>query len=558
MYFTRLAVKAACAPAHNQSSGASETSQPNLFKKSDGRLDCVKAEGHFKDAIDTSAEKGGGFGGVEEFVVNAIGDPPVSDGFNKKYEEAKVAVKSSSKSKTEKGGAYGGTAGKGDGFHDIVVKPSNVVSINNANNYETEYGDVFVGSSLALKEMIKDETKATVKTDCEIDSFEEGRDLKGSGCVLKEATKKEIPKIGGDSAYPIRDITVKPSNGISINNANDYETEFGDVIGGSSLALKEMIKDETKATVKTDFELESFEEGRGLKGSGPVLKEAIEKENPKIGGDSAYLNRDIMVKPSNGISINNANDYETEFGDAIGGSSLALKEMIKDETKATVKTDFELDSFEEGRGLKGSGPVPKDATKKEIPKIGGDSAYPIRDIMVKPSNGISINNANDYETEFGDVIGGSSLALKEMIKDETKATVKTDFELDSFEEGRDLKGSGPVLKEAIKKEIPKIGGDSAYPIRDIMVKPSNAAWDCIKAEENAVALVHQDSSSVVDMNHIHLVTSVGLLKNLQLISHVRKSIGTVSFFECIKTAGVMFWVSAQYRSSSAKHIKENL
>ena len=29
MYFTRLAVNAACAPAHNQSSGGSETSQPN-------------------------------------------------------------------------------------------------------------------------------------------------------------------------------------------------------------------------------------------------------------------------------------------------------------------------------------------------------------------------------------------------------------------------------------------------------------------------------------------------------------------------------------------------
>ena len=83
-------------------------------------------------------------------------------------------------------------------------------------------------------------------------------------------------------------------------------------------------------------------------------------------------------------------------------------------------------------------------------------------------------------------------------------------------------------------------------------------WDCNKAEENAVALVHQDSSSVVDKNHIHLVTSVGLLENLQLISHVRKSIVTGSFFECVKTAGVMFWVSAQYRSSLAKHIKENL
>ena len=61
------------------------------------------------------------FGGVEEFVVNAIGDPPVSDGFNKKYEEAKVAVKSSSKSKTEKGGAYGGTAGKGDGVSRALL-----------------------------------------------------------------------------------------------------------------------------------------------------------------------------------------------------------------------------------------------------------------------------------------------------------------------------------------------------------------------------------------------------------------------------------------------------
>ena len=64
------------------------------------------------------------FGGnvEEKFVVNAIGNPYVLDGFNdKRYVEEKVAVKSSSKSKTEKGGAFGGIVEKGDGVSSALL-----------------------------------------------------------------------------------------------------------------------------------------------------------------------------------------------------------------------------------------------------------------------------------------------------------------------------------------------------------------------------------------------------------------------------------------------------
>ena len=165
-----------------------------------------------------------------------------------------------------------------------------------------------------------------------------------------------------------------------------------------------------------------------------------------------------MVKPSNGISINNAKVGDTEFGDASGGSGLATKEMIKDETKGTVKAALELDSstggrvfgFEEGPDLKVSGRILKEATKKENPESGGDSAHPIRDIVVKPSNGISINNAKVGDAEFGDASGGSGLATKEVVKDEPEDIVKAALELDDtedvvigFEEVTD-----PMLKDA--------------------------------------------------------------------------------------------------------------
>eukprot|EP00956_Cyclotella_meneghiniana_P042591 scaffold248578_cov50-Cyclotella_meneghiniana.AAC.1 len=55
------------------------------------------------------------FGGsvADNFVVNAIGDPPISDGLiNKKFED-EVAFKALLT--TEKAGAFDGTAEKGDG-----------------------------------------------------------------------------------------------------------------------------------------------------------------------------------------------------------------------------------------------------------------------------------------------------------------------------------------------------------------------------------------------------------------------------------------------------------
>eukprot|EP00956_Cyclotella_meneghiniana_P042695 scaffold249186_cov99-Cyclotella_meneghiniana.AAC.1 len=55
------------------------------------------------------------FGGsvADNFVVNSIGDPPISDGLiNKKFED-EVAFKALLK--TDQAGAFDGTAEKGDG-----------------------------------------------------------------------------------------------------------------------------------------------------------------------------------------------------------------------------------------------------------------------------------------------------------------------------------------------------------------------------------------------------------------------------------------------------------
>lgn len=206
---------------------------------------------------------------------------------------------------------------------------------------ETEFGDAFGGSGLALKKMIKDETKGIVKTAFELDNtggigfhFEhQGPDLKGSGCVLKEATKKENPKSGGDSASLnlIRDIAIKPSNGISINNAKVYDPElgdaFGDVFGGSSLALK--IKDETRGIVSAAFELDKtdnllgFDIDEGAKDlmlkdvTEGIITAAFERENTGSIGYRVEESFGIAVKPSNGISIRNARAYLLQFGEVI-------------------------------------------------------------------------------------------------------------------------------------------------------------------------------------------------------------------------------------------------
>ena len=100
------------------------------------------------------------------------------------------------------------------------------------------------------------------------------------------------------------------------------------------------------------------------------------------------------------------------------------------------------------------GQLGKEAMEKENPDSGGGKASPIPRVAVKPSNGISINDAQVDNAVFGDVFGGSGLAMKDLLKDEAEENVKAAYKFDNtggvgfgfgFEEGAD-----PKLKDETK------------------------------------------------------------------------------------------------------------
>ena len=248
----------------------------------------------------------------------------------------------------------------------------------------------------------KKKNSEAIKT-AKVDSVANLRRSKGSSLVLKEATEKENLESGGDSS--------------PINNAKVDGPGFGDVFGDS----EDLLKDETKDFVKPACELDFTDDvvfGCD-EGTDPMLKKMKGIVKPAFEFDSTGFVGSVLK----------------EGPDSKIGSSF-------EKSKADVSTK----DYHHGDGLL----VLKEATKKENPESGGDSAHPIRDIVVKPSNGISINNAKVGDTEFGGAFGRSGLALKEEVKDETKGTVKTALELDDtgdvvfgFEEVTDL-----MLKDA--------------------------------------------------------------------------------------------------------------
>ena len=246
------------------------------------------------------------------------------------------------------------------------------------------------------------------------------------GQLGKEATEKENLDSGVDSASLISGVAVKPSNGISINDAQPDDAVFGDVFGGSDLAMKDLLKDETKENVKAAYELDN------------------------TGGVGVRFNKgaDLMLKvESKGIAKPGAFELD-DTGSA--GLDFDFKDSVVNLASSINKSDA-IESTKvchDGDGLlksKGSSFVLKEeATEKENLDSGVDSASLVPG-AVKTSNGISINDAQVDDAVFGDVFGGSDLAMKDLLKDETKENVKAAYELDNtggvgvrFNKGADL------------------------------------------------------------------------------------------------------------------------
>eukprot|EP00956_Cyclotella_meneghiniana_P011852 scaffold16650_cov38-Cyclotella_meneghiniana.AAC.6 len=322
-----------------------------------------------------------------------------------------------------------------DFIEDVDASLENSGSLNNAAIIaNTEYDAVFRGSALTVKEVLKDETEVIVKSPSKLDKtgnvgldFIEGVDaslensgslnnaavfanteygaaFQGSALTVKEALKDEtevivkspsnLDKTGNVGLDFVEDVDASLENSGSLNNASVIANpKFYAVFRGSALTVKEVLKDETEVIVKLPSKLD------------------------KTGNVGSDFVEDVDASLENSGSLNNAAIIaNTEYGAAFQGSAITVKEALKEVCNP-----------------KGSGLTPNDATEKENPKsVGKNSGSLINEIIDDP--------------EFTNPFCGSALALKEVLKDETKEIVKSAVGLDKtgnvgldFNEGADAK-----------------------------------------------------------------------------------------------------------------------